>query len=261
MIALMPKKQDICDLFWVLLALGLAVAFSVYTRDMRNTWPGVSPAPSQSAALFYGFGDAQLSYRNVGLILQNAGDTGGRTTNFKDYDYAIIEQWLWLSDKLDPNANYVPSLAAYYFSAAKEKEQIAHLVDYLAYVGNDVTGERWRWLGHAVYLARFSLKDQPKALELAQKLAALDAPNMPSWTKVMPAYVQTAMGNKKEARELLLLMIADPNGKYQQADINQSCWYINEHLREKDDGLDQNEIFHGLCSAYLESERKLKHIK
>jgi hypothetical protein len=261
MIKIVPKKQDVFDLFWVVLALAFSVIFSIQTRDMRNTWPGIAPPPSNEAALLYGYGDKQLSYRNVGLILQNAGDTGGRTTNFKDYDYNIIEQWLWLSNTLDPNANYVPSLAAYYFSAAKEPEKVERLIDYLATVGDDTTGERWRWLGHAVYLARFTVKDQVRALELANKLAALDAPNMPSWTKVMPAYVQTAMGNKKEARELLLLMIADPNGNYQQADINQSCWYINEHLREKNDGLDQNQIFHDFCSVYLESERKLKHIK
>lgn len=250
------RKQDIIDLSRVFLAMVFTTLFSYSAFNMRDTWPGIAPAPSKEAALFYGYGDQQLSYRNVGLILQNAGDTGGRVTNFRDYDYNIIEEWLWLSDALDPKANYVPSLAAFYFSAAKEPDKIRHLVDYLAHVGSDPTGERWRWLGHAVYLSRFATKDQAKALELARKLAAMDAPDMPVWTKVMPAYVQNAMGDKKSARDLLLLMVADPHMKQEQADINQSCWYINEHLREPDDNLDNNDIFKDFCVPYLETQKK-----
>lgn len=250
------RKQDIIDLGWVILAVLFGVYFAWFTREMRNTWPGIAPPPSASASLFYGYGDRQLSYRNVGLTLQNVGDTGGRVTNFKDYDYSVIESWLWLADELDTKANYVPSLAAYYFSAAKEPEQLRHLLDYLSHVGEDVQHERWRWLGHAVYLARFGVNDQDKALELANKLAAIDSPDMPMWTKVMPAYVQKTMGHKKEARDLLLLIMADPHQVQEQADRNQSCWYINEHLREPGDDLENNEIFQAFCVPYLESEKQ-----
>src|SRR4051812_22362095 len=98
------SKHDLIDLSWVILAVICGIVFTHFTHDMRDTWPGISPAPSHAASLFYGFGDTQLSYRNVGLTLQNAGDTGGRVTNFKDYDYSIIEGWLWLADSLDPKA-------------------------------------------------------------------------------------------------------------------------------------------------------------
>lgn len=251
----LARKQDIADqikdLGWVFLALLFGMMVAHYMHNMRNTWPGISPPPSSSAALFYGYGDNQLSYRNVGMTLQNVGDTGGRVTNFKDYDYSTIENWLWLADSLDPRSNYVPSLAAYYFSAAKEPEKLRHLLDYLSHVGEDSSNERWRWLGHAVYIARFSIKDQDKALELADKLANMDSPEMPMWTKVMPAYVQKTMGKKKEARDLLLLIMADPTQAQEQADRNQSCWYINEYLREPGDDLENNEIFKDFCTPYL----------
>ncbi|MDB5478113.1 MAG: hypothetical protein JWM96_608 [Alphaproteobacteria bacterium] len=256
MARLSSRKQDALDLAWILLVLGLSFAVMHFTYEMREKWPGVQPAPSDSAALFYGFGDRQFSYRNVGIILQNAGDTGGRTTNFKDYDYGIIEDWLKLSEKLDFSANYVPSLAAYYFGSAKDPEQVRHLLDYLARVGNDSKNERWRWLAQAVYLARFQVKDQQKALDLANQLAALDGPDMPTWTKIMPAYVNKAKGDKKEARDLLLLTIADPKFHLEQAEINQNCWYINENLREEGDALDQNEVFTSFCADYLKSEQQ-----
>lgn len=252
------RKQDMIDLSWVLVTVAFGAMLSFHTHNLRNTWPGIAPPPEKSAALFYGYGDEQLSYRNVGLTLQNVGDTGGRVTNFKDYDYSTIESWLWLADSLDGKANYVPSLAAYYFSAAKEPDKLSHLLDYLAHVGEDPSGERWRWLGHAVYIARFGVDDQAKALELADKLAAIDDPAMPMWTKVMPAYVQKTMGRKKEARELLLLIMADPSQTQEQADRNQSCWYINEHLREPGDDLDNNPIFKDFCVPYLQSEKEAK---
>lgn len=244
------------DIVWVLAAALLSAALGYHTYKMKEIWPGVPPTPSESAALFYGYGDRELTYRNIAMMLQNAGDTGGRTTNLKDYDYQTIEDWLWLSNKFNNKAGHIPTLAAYYFGAAKENDQLKHLVDYLAHVGLDNQNERWRWLAHAVFLARFKLEDQPRALELAQKLASISDEHMPGWTKVMPAYVMNTMGNKKEARDLFLLILADPNSFSDQADINQSCWYINENLREPGDGMEQNEIFKAFCSAYLKAEKE-----
>lgn len=230
-------------------ALVIAVTLSCYTYKLRDTWPGIPPAPTTSSALSYGFGDVQFSYRAIGLMLQNAGDTGGRVTNFRDYNYERLRDWLDLTYKLDPRANYMPNLAAYYYSASKKPEDIAKLVDYLALVARDTFDgqpERWRWLAQAVYLARFKMNDQDKALLLAKELAALPSPDMPVWTRQMPAFVMTKVGQKKAARDLLLT-IAATDKSLQQADINQTCWYINAHLREPDDGLDQNVIFQALC--------------
>lgn len=249
------------DIVWVLLAACCTAFLAYQTYKMKPIWPGVPPTPSESAALFYGYGDYQLSYRNIGLMLQNAGDTGGRTTNLGEYDYQIIEDWLWLSNKMDNRSGYVPTLAAYYFGAAKDTAQLEHLVDYLAYVGLDNRNERWRWLAHAIFLARFKLEDQPRALEMAKRLAAISDEHMPGWTKVMPAYVMNTMGDIKEARDLFLLILADPHSFSDRADVNQSCWYINEHLREPDDGLDKNEIFKTMCEAYLQSEKEADQVK
>jgi len=247
-------QKERFDLIWVLLAVCLTAALAFPSWKMRETWPGLPTAATESEALFYGYGDVELSYRNIGLMLQNAGDTGGRVTNFKDYDYQMVEDWLWLTDKLDSQSNYVPGLAAYYFGAAKKPEQLAHLIDYLAHVGMDTKNERWRWLAHAIFLARFKLDDQPRALKMARQLEAMSTPDMPGWTKVMPAYVMKTMGKKKEARDLLLLILADPHALTDRADMNQSCWYINKNLREPGDNLENNEIFKAFCVDYLKQD-------
>jgi hypothetical protein len=240
------NKTSTRDTVFLLVTLLLCAVLQRATYGMREAWPGLPPASEKAAALVYGFGDTQLAYRNIGMMLQNTGDTGGRVTNINDYDYANVAQWMWLSRELDKDANYIPSLAAFYFGAAKDKENLRHLVGYLAEMGDDTRGERWRWMAHAVYWARFVIDDQELALKLAERLAALEAPDMPIWTKQMPAFVMSKVGQKKAARDLLLT-IAATDKNVDPAELSQTCWYIDKHLRELDDGLESNEVWRILC--------------
>lgn len=242
------------DLLPILLAVIFAAVFSHYTYKLRDRWPGMPPAPTASEALYYGFGDVQYSYRNIGMMLQNAGDIGGRVTNLRDYDFATLNDWFNLTFDLDPRAGYVPGLAAFYYGGTPKYEDLRYLIDYLARAGkykSDTSEERWRWLAHAVYLARFRLNDQDKALKLADELAAISTPDMPIWTKQMPAFVLSKVGQKKAARDLLLT-IAATDKNIDPADVNQTCWYIQNHLRELDDGLDTNPVYQALCLKIIQ---------
>jgi hypothetical protein len=241
------RTAKLFDLLKIAAALGLCYALLQATYPVRSEWPGIPTAPDRARAHLYGFGDTEFSYRTIGMMLQNAGDVGGRVTSLMNYDFRIIRDWLWLSYTLDSQSNYVPSLAAYYFGSTQKKEELKYLVDYLAKVGQDDGAERWRWLAHAVFIARFEMKNQEKALELAEKLAAVDQPDMPIWTKQMPAYVMANVGKKKAARDLMLT-IAATDKTIDPAEINQTCWFINTKLREKGDDLDHNEIYKALCS-------------
>lgn len=243
--------------FLPLLAFCACLALSFQTYKLRQGWPGLPPAPEKSAALIYGFGDRELSYRNIGLMLQNAGDEGDRITNIRDYNYANLEQWLWVTYALNSQANYVPSLAAFYFGATPKPEELRHLVGYLTAVGSNLQGEHWRWMAQAVYFLRFKIQDQPAALELARKLAALPINDPPVWVKQMPAFVMAKVGEKKAARDLMLVIAATtPN--LQPADINQTCWYIDERLREPGDGLETNESYKILCAPWHKIVAKQK---
>lgn len=243
----------------IAVALMFVVCFCFWqtTYHLKTKWPGLPPAANKIEAVSYGYGDKELSYRVIGLMLQNAGDTGGQTTSLRDYNFKNVGDWLWVTYDLDPKANYVPSLAAFYFGAAKGKERLGYLVDYLARVGKDDGAEKWRWLAHAVYIARFQIDDQEKALKLARELAAIKSPDMPLWTQQMPAFVMTKVGKKKAARDLMLTIMATDK-TIDPADINQTCWYINKHLRESDDGLDKNEVYQAFCSHEWDTQKKNK---
>lgn len=190
------------------------------TRMVLPEWGNVPPAPPIEKAGLAGLGDPQAAYRFYGYMLQNLGNTGGRTEGLRDYDYAAVEKWMDVTHALNPRSDFVPVLAAYYFGAVEDRpEKIAHMVNYLAMAGEDPYPQKWRWLAQAVYLARYKEKNLPRALELAERLASLKGDVAP-WARQMPAFVQLEMGNKEAAYEVMIRMLATEQDNLHPNEVN-----------------------------------------
>ncbi len=213
----------------VLLALGLQVAFWSQTRDLRAGWEGVPPVPSPKVALALALGDRQFLYRASAFALQNMGDEGGRVTPLRDYDYRRLGRWFRLLDGFDAESEYLPFLVGYYFSQSTDKEDVRVVIGYLAGIATRDPERNWRWLMHAVYLARHRVGDMRLALDLAYRAAALDAPGIPVWTKQMPAFVLADVGEKEAARDLLEEILKDPNIPPEEANFMRD--YIDRRLQ------------------------------
>ena len=197
-----PTSVKILLVVTALIAGGLWYAF----QDVRTTWKGVPPPPTPGSVVSGALGDAQLGYRMSGLTLQHLGDEGGISTPLTDYDYPRLIEWMEAMYTLDPRSDFVPMLAAYYFGATPDADDAMRIVDFLEVVGNDPEGEKWRWLAQAVFLARYKGEDTDRALDLAQKMAALygkKGGGMPLWTLQMPAFILAAQGENTAARDLL----------------------------------------------------------
>lgn len=208
------------------LAVIANIAFWTVSHHKRSIWRNVPPAPSAEGAAAMGLGDPQFSYRAQGLMLQNLGDTGGRETALKAYDYAALEKWFYLADALDERSNYVPMLAAWYFGATTVPEQMGHVVNYLERVGQRPYGEKWRWLAYSVYLAWHGMGNTDRALGLANLLARGTAPDMPEWARSMPALVLTARGDKAAAYTILMGILSSDAKKMDPAEVNNIRYYI-----------------------------------
>ncbi|MFN3827218.1 MAG: hypothetical protein ACK4NR_06290 [Micavibrio sp.] len=218
------EKRYVLAAFFVALALNSAVWWQA--RSMRAVWGNVPPVPTQPAAELFALGDPQFAYRSFSLLIQNLGDAGGQARALKEYNYEHLTKWFFLLDKLDPHANFGPSIAAFYFSANQDVEAIDPLIDYLAEVGVRPEPQKWRWLAQAVYLARFVQHDYAKALGLAEKLAALNYEHMPTWTKQMPAFVMMQMGDKEGAYNIMLNILGSEAKDLQAAEVNFMREYI-----------------------------------
>ncbi len=226
-------RPAVTAIFLLLFAANCAAWW--HMRYMQSEWANVPPPPSVHSAAMGALGDRQFAYRTGALMLQNFGDTGGRSTRLDHYDFDKLGAWFRMEDGLDPTSSYIPYLASFYYGATQNGAQLRPVVDYLASVGrraeDDHSGiPQWRWMGQAVYLARFRLNDLPLALTLANELAAMDRPGMPAWTKQMPAFVMNAQGDKAAAYALMMSILKDDSRKMQKAEVNFMIWYICKRL-------------------------------
>lgn len=190
----------------VLVAAALAqAAFAWSLRDRHPPWDILGPPPGEAALRLMSFGDAQVLYRVLGLSLQHAGDTGGRVTSLRSYDYDHVGGWLRRLDALDPRSDLMPALAAFYFGVTPTPEDAAKVVDYLIDAVRDDPG-RWRYLAHGAVIAKHRVKDLDLALRAARTLAALPG-DQPVWTRQMPAFVLAEMGDTEQAAAVFAALL------------------------------------------------------
>lgn len=226
----------------LLLCVALSVLTWFYARHMQARWLNVPPAPGTAGAQIMTLGDASMAYRITALLLQHLGDFGGRTVNLKEYDYAPLKGWFLLADRLDPRSDFVPYLAAYYFGAVDDPVKVRPVIEYLRVAGNRPEGEKWRWLMHAVYLARFRAHDLPWAMEMARELAAIPNDRMPALTRQMPAFIASAQGDKETALQIMITLLQTGSDKMQRAEINFTLDYICNRILDEREAKD-----HPLC--------------
>ena len=121
-------------------------------------------------------------------------------------------------------------LGATYFGAVQDKEKLRYIFDYLAQVGARPDGEKWRWLGHAVFLAKHELKDNEKALELAYILADNKNPDLADWAKQMPAFILQEQGQPELAYKIMLNILISNIDTMHPNEINYMQDYICNKL-------------------------------
>lgn len=207
MLAGRTKNAPLYALFGVFLLINIVLW--AQTRDVRPVWGNVPPVVSERGAAAMSLGDKQFSYRMIGLMLQNIGNAGGSSTSLSKYDYNALKGWFFLARTMDPVSNYIPYIAAFYFGSTQNKEQLTPLIDYLVVIGQEPEKNKWRWLAHAVYLARYKQGDFNKAIDLANMLAGLNRDDMPIWARAMPGFVMRARGDKEGAYAMMMGMLAD----------------------------------------------------
>ncbi|MDB2682953.1 hypothetical protein N9Z27_01725 [Alphaproteobacteria bacterium] len=220
---------------WIVLSIALIGCIGLWftTKHYQSKWTNVPPPPGKLSAAGAGLGDTIFAYRSYGILLQNMGDQGGRTTNLRDYNFENLGNWFTLLHSFDSKSNFIPYIASFYFGGVDDEnhpQKLKPIVDYLEIAGNSTEGEKWRWLAQAAYIARFKMKDLDRALNIAQKLSTLDNPNLPMWARNMPANVLNAQGEKEAAYGLLLSILDSEGDKMQAAEINATKAYICEQI-------------------------------
>jgi hypothetical protein len=204
------------------------------TRKYRPDFTIVPDVPSEMSVKAFSFGDEQFYFRTLAFGLQNAGDTFGRFTALKLYDYNKLYQWFKLLDTLDSKSNFVPSIAAYYYSQTQNTPDVKHVVKYLeehAWLDDYNKYHKWWWLSQAVYLSNHKLKDKDWALQIAKKLAETPRNDIPIWAKQMPAFILEQKGEEEQAMGIIASILENVE-KIDEGELNFMAYFVTERLKQ-----------------------------
>ncbi len=201
------------------------------TRFIKPDLGVVPDVPKDSTVKALSFGDEQFYFRAAAFQIQNAGDTFGRSTSLKDYDYSKLYKWWMILDGLDSKSDFTPSMVSYYYGASrKHKEHMPFVVDYLEQHADKDPAKKWWWYSQAIYHVKHKLKDKERALKIAKKMAAIpENAQMAIWGWQMEAFILEDMGEYKEACKIILNLL-DTHENLKEGEINFMMHFVNERI-------------------------------
>ena len=212
------------------LALALFVLLQLFywtkTHDIKPDMSIVPDVPGRAAVHALAFGDNEFYFRVLAFILQNAGDTYGRFTALRYYDFNKLYHWWGLLDELDPHSNMIPAMATYYFSQTQNTADVRYIVDYLyAHSTRDIA-HKWWWLVQSIYLSMHKLNDMDLALKVAGPLVNKD---VPVWAQQMAAVVHEKRGEMDDAFQIMETIRQNAEN-IPEADLKYMTYFVKERL-------------------------------
>jgi tetratricopeptide (TPR) repeat protein len=230
------------------------------TRALKPDLGIVPEVPTDRTVKALSLGDDQFYFRTHAFQIQNAGDTFGRSTALKDYDYSKLYQWWMILDSLDDVSDFVPPLVSYYFSASQNPARdVPYVVKYLEQHADRHPDQKWWWYSQAVYHAKFKLKDLDTAQRIAHKMANISKEvDAPMWVRQMEAFILEEKGEYNGACDIIINII-DNYKDIKPGELKFMMYFINERIGAM---VKADEAAHGQanldprCRAIMESQKK-----
>ncbi len=142
--------------------------------------------------------------RYLNLWLQAFDNQPGVSLSFQQLDYSMIIRWLDTILQLGHDTQYPLLVATHIYGSIHQPNRQRIMMDYVFTKFKQYPNKYWRWLAHAVIVAKHELKDQPLAFKYADALASLaTGPQVPYWARDMKIILLEDMGEWQAARVLV----------------------------------------------------------
>jgi hypothetical protein len=207
------------------------LGFWYETRAIKPDLSIVPDVPGRTAVHALAFGDNEFYFRVLAFTLQNAGDTYGRFTALRYYDFNKLYLWFGLLDELDARSNMIPALATYYFAQTQNTADVRYVVDYLYTHGTRDVAHKWWWLLQSIYLAMHKLNDMDLALKVAEPMVN---PEVPAFAQQMAAVVHEKRGEMEDALKVMEIITANAKD-IKDADLKYMTYFVEERLKKLED--------------------------
>ena len=134
---------------------------------------------------------------------------------------------------MDEKSNFIPSLAAYYYSQTQNTKDTIYVINYLDEHSSKDIDANWWWMYHAIMIAKKDLGDKNKALELAYKLSNNRTEKAPVWTREFPAFIHAEMGDDCLAFKITEKILKENESGVRELDpkdLESMRYFINKQL-------------------------------
>ena len=216
---------------WLALMACMQLGFWFETRDIKPDLGIVPNVPGKAAVQALTFGDKEFFFRVLAYDLQNAGDTFGRFTSLRLYDFNKLYLWFNLLDGLDAKSNMIPSMATYYFGQTQNTADVKYVVDYLYTHATRDIPNKWWWLVQSIYLATHKLENMDLALKVSKPLVN---PKVPAWAQQLAAVVREKRGEFDDALAIMET-IKDHAETISDADLKYMNYFIQDRIKRLDE--------------------------
>ena len=189
---------------WVMLlaALVLQIAWQWSQPKPMATAAALTAPPPVAALRVTSLGEPVVLAQLMTLYLQAFDNQPGISIPFRDLDYQRVTQWLETILALDPVGQYPLLMAAQVYSQVPDPARERLMVEFVHQQFLRDPNRRWRWLAHAIIMAKHRLQDSELALRYARDIAR-HAPAAPGWARQMQIFILEDIGELESAKILL----------------------------------------------------------
>lgn len=214
-------------------AIGLLATQVFFSFEARNLRPELGYVPTPPKASFLNvlsLGDKEFVFRAVALMIQNSGDTFGRFSALKLYDFKKLKAWFTLQDGLNSKSDIMPFMAAYYFSQTQNTKDVIYMVDFIYNHSIKDVQKKWWWLMQGMYLTNHKLNSPELTLKLA---LPLKDPKLPVMAQELLAIVYEGRGEFEQAYDIIMDIQKNVD-EIDEKELRYMQYFVEERLNRMD---------------------------